>query len=70
MSKEISEDMCRGIINITGSDAAISTTGLSGPNGDDNFNIPIGIVYITICYMGFYKTKKYLLPFRGKSTKK
>ena len=44
MSGEVAAAMAEGVRRVTGSDYAVSTTGLAGPDGDA-FN-PVGTVWI------------------------
>ena len=45
VSEPVAEAMARGVRHITGSDYAVSVTGLAGPEGDDRGN-PVGTVFI------------------------
>lgn len=45
VSQPVAKAMAEGVRRITGSDWAISVTGLAGPAGDDRGN-PVGTVYI------------------------
>lgn len=47
VSKEVAEAMAAGVKKATGSDFALSTTGLAGPGGNGIY--PEGSVYIGIC---------------------
>lgn len=47
VSKEIAIEMATGILNKTGVDIALSTTGIAGPNGGTKSK-PVGLVYIGI----------------------
>lgn len=47
VSAEVAEAMAEGVKSVTGSDYAVSTTGLAGPGGDDDGN-PEGTVWIGI----------------------
>ena len=59
VSKETALEMAQGIKHHTKSDIAISTTGISGPNGGTQSK-PIGIVYIGIIAPNYKNVKKYI----------
>ena len=61
VSKEVSKEMCENIKDISGSVSAISTTGISGPEGGSK-DKPVGLVYITVSYLDKFITRKFLLP--------
>jgi len=61
VSKEVSKEMCENIKEISGSVSAISTTGISGPEGGSK-DKPVGLVYITVSYLDKFITRKFLLP--------
>jgi len=60
VSQKVSREMCENIKKLTGSDAAISATGISGPLGGTDKK-KIGLVYITVNYKSRYKTKEFNL---------
>ena len=51
VSKEVAEQMVRGVAARLGSDIAVATTGVAGPNSDEKNN-PVGLVYIASFYKG------------------
>ena len=56
VSSEVAAAMAEGVRKVTGSDYAISTTGLAGPDGDA-FN-PVGTVWIGVAGPNGVKTEK------------
>jgi len=52
--------MCEGIRQVTGSDIAISVTGIAGPRSDSSMK-PAGLTYICISNDEGSKVKKYQL---------
>ena len=56
VSSEVAAAMAEGVRKVTGSDYAISTTGLAGPDGDA-FN-PVGTVWIGVAGPNGIKTEK------------
>ncbi len=57
VSFETAEEMVRGLINISGTDVAVSITGIAGPSGG-NDDKPVGLVYIGIICDGSYTVKE------------
>ena len=45
VSGPVAKAMARGAVRVTGADAAVSVTGLAGPDGDE-FGNPVGTVFI------------------------
>ncbi|HBP63694.1 MAG TPA: competence/damage-inducible protein A, partial [Desulfosporosinus sp.] len=45
VSEEVAKEMAQGILSKAGSDLAISTTGIAGPDGGSDEK-PVGLVYI------------------------
>ena len=58
VSSEVAAAMAEGVRRVTGSDYAVSTTGLAGPDGDE-FN-PVGTVWIGVAGPNGTKTTKRL----------
>ena len=58
VSSEVAAAMAEGVRRLTGSDYAVSTTGLAGPSGDE-FN-PVGTVWIGVAGPRGSKTVKYV----------
>lgn len=57
VSAEIAEEMVRGIAEAAGTDAALSVTGIAGPDGGTPEK-PVGLVYVGLYYKGTTKVKK------------
>lgn len=57
VSSEVAAAMAEGVRRLTGSDYAVSTTGLAGPSGDE-FN-PVGTVWIGVATPRGTRTVKY-----------
>lgn len=55
VSKETAEQMANGVLNLIGSDIAISTTGIAGPGGATSTK-PVGLVYISVATKDKLKT--------------
>lgn len=55
VSKETAEQMANGVLNLIGSDIAISTTGIAGPGGATSTK-PVGLVYICVATKNKIKT--------------
>lgn len=47
VSEQVAKEMAQGIIKNTGSDFALSTTGIAGPNGGSDKK-PVGLIYIGV----------------------
>lgn len=47
-STHCTEEMARGILELSGADFAVSTSGVAGPTGGSPEN-PVGTVYISVC---------------------
>ncbi len=58
VSKECALEMAQNIKNITGSDIAISITGIAGPDGGTP-DKPVGTVFCTIIVHDYVKTIKF-----------
>lgn len=48
VSEECAYEMASGLMNLTGADICISTTGIAGPTGGSDEK-PVGLMYSTIC---------------------
>ncbi len=59
VSEECAKEMLRGVVDLSGADAAICTTGIAGPNGGTNEK-PVGLVYVGVYYKGEYKIERCL----------
>ena len=57
VSKEVAQEMVRGVSARLNSDVAVATTGVAGPNSDENNN-PVGLVYIAVYYKGQVRVKE------------
>lgn len=51
VSEPVARAMAEGVRRLTGSDLAVSVTGLAGPDGDDRGN-PVGTVYLGLSLPG------------------
>lgn len=60
VSEQTAAFMAEGAVALTGSDLAVSVTGLAGPDGDDRGN-PVGTVFVALAHKGHY-TRIYQLP--------
>lgn len=58
VSRETAEEMVQGISRVSGSKAAIATTGLAGPGGGTKEK-PVGLVYIAIYLEGEIKVERF-----------
>ena len=57
VSGEVAAAMAEGVRRVTGSDYAVSTTGLAGPDGDERN--PVGTVWVGLAGPGGTKTVRY-----------
>lgn len=62
VSKEIAEEMAKGICESSGTNIGVSTTGIAGPEGGTDEK-PVGLVYAGLCIDGKVYSKKF--NFRG-----
>ena len=53
VSEQTAAFMAEGAVALTGSDLAVSVTGLAGPDGDDRGN-PVGTVFVALAHKGHY----------------
>jgi len=58
VSREVVEQMARGIMNVYGTDTAIATSGIAGPDGGTE-DKPIGTTWICVAYGRNVFAKKY-----------
>lgn len=49
VSREVAEEMAKGVASLMKSDCAISTTGIAGPDGGTKFK-PVGTVWMSVKY--------------------
>lgn len=61
VSAEVAQEMSLGCQRLFGTDIAVSTTGVAGPEADE-FGNPVGLVYYSIRIKGNETTKKLFLP--------
>lgn len=66
VSEQCAKEMVKGCAAATKSDAAVSLTGIAGPNGGSDEK-PVGLTYIGVYVLGTIKVKKYL--FSGEREK-
>lgn len=65
VSEQVARAMAEGVRSATGSDLALSVTGLAGPDGDDRGN-PVGLVYIGLASKNATPVRQY--RFNGDRT--
>ncbi len=66
VSEQTAKEMSLGLYNRTGSDIAVSVTGIAGPDGGSDEK-PVGLVYIGVTFKN--KTKVYKLNLKGERQK-
>ncbi len=59
MSKQVVEQMVRGVMELLGSDTAIATSGIAGPDGGTEEK-PVGTTWISVAYKDKVYSEKYL----------
>ena len=59
VSEECAREMAQGLLDLTGSDVVICTTGVAGPTGSERK--PVGLMYAACGYNGNIKIKKFEL---------
>ena len=57
VSEETAKEMAYGAAEISGSDIAVSTTGIAGPDGGSKEK-PVGLAYVCVYFKGRYEVKK------------
>ena len=57
-STHCAEEMARGVLELSGADFAVSTSGVAGPTGGSEEN-PVGTVYICVCDKSSASVKRY-----------
>lgn len=58
VSEKTAKEMAKGAIMTTGSDVAVSITGIAGPDGG-TAEKPVGLVYIGVCVKGDMRVEEY-----------
>ena len=58
VSEQTAKEMVFGVAKRLDSDVAVATTGVAGPNKDENNN-PVGLVYVATYYKGDIRVEKY-----------
>ena len=58
VSAEVASEMALGVLNLTGGDYAVATTGLAGPGGGDGVN-PDGTVWVAVASKTAVLTRKF-----------
>ena len=61
ISKEVAEEMVRGVTKVAGTNVGISVTGIAGPGGGSE-KFPVGLVYIGYKINDFVKVIRYVFP--------
>ena len=58
VSAETAKEMAHGIRLLSGADIGISVTGIAGPDPDEEYGIPAGVIYIAIDAPGYSEFEK------------
>jgi nicotinamide-nucleotide amidase len=66
VSEAVAMEMAEGMCRLTGSNIAISTTGIAGPNGDTISQVDVGTVFIGFSFCGDLRVKRF--QFTGNRT--
>lgn len=64
-STHCAEEMAKGVLELSGADFAVSTSGVAGPSGGTPEN-PVGTVYIGVCGKSSAGVKKYSFEKNGR----
>lgn len=64
-SAQCAEEMARGVLELSGADLAVSTSGVAGPTGGSREN-PVGTVYISVCGKKTANSEKYIFENNGR----
>lgn len=64
-SAQCAEEMARGVLELSGSDFAVSTSGVAGPTGGSPEN-PVGTVYISVYGKSGVSSEKYIFDNNGR----
>ena len=59
VSKEVAEEMVRGVTRVAGTNVGISVTGIAGPGGGSR-EFPVGLVYIGYKINDFVEVMRYV----------
>ncbi|HOH74338.1 MAG TPA: CinA family protein, partial [Paludibacteraceae bacterium] len=62
VSQQVVEQMAKGVMQLTGSDVAIATSGIAGPSGGTE-NKPVGTVWVAVCNR--HTVKSHCFSFGG-----
>ncbi len=68
VSRETAEAMLKGVLEATGADTAMATTGIAGPSGGSEEK-PVGTVWIAAGMQDSYTVKNFCFPFDRQGNK-